>query len=92
MSTAASQRERAPVDVKNLDIYGDAPLKWQRVLDAKCFFVEACGAAGAGVVEDADGADGQGRAEVAEDVRCAETAAAHRGKQVVPGDAGTRLE
>jgi hypothetical protein len=26
--------DRAPIDTRNLDIYGNAPLEWQRVLDA----------------------------------------------------------
>jgi pyridoxamine 5'-phosphate oxidase-like protein len=34
MSTTTSATERAPSDTTNLDIYGDPPLPWQRVLDA----------------------------------------------------------
>ena len=34
MSTRKSAAERAPIETTNLDIYGDPPLPWQRVLDA----------------------------------------------------------
>jgi pyridoxine/pyridoxamine 5'-phosphate oxidase len=34
MSTTTSATERAPSETTNLDIYGDPPLPWQRVLDA----------------------------------------------------------
>jgi len=34
MNTTTSATERTPSDTTNLDIYGNPPLRWQRVLDA----------------------------------------------------------